>query len=166
MSNELSHRLTAVLSRLKQLANVGLVVAVALLISLLYPNNVKFKYDFQRGQIWKYDDLIAPFDFAIRKTTEELQADKGLIMKEFWPYYALNESLANAKLKDFEAAFENWELENAEANPSKLKLAEIKGNCLSFLGKLYAKRHRAVEPCAPNHGPKIRHSCRKGQYKF
>ncbi len=135
----LNERLKVVISRLKQLANLGTVVAVALLISLLYPNNVKFKYEFQRGQIWKYDDLVAPFDFAIRKTNEELQADKDLIMKEFWPYYALNESLANAKLKDFEAEYDAWADEQTADIPSKLQLQKIKENCLSFLDKLYAK---------------------------
>jgi putative nucleotidyltransferase with HDIG domain len=134
----MNERFQVFFSRLKQLANVGTVVAVALVISLLYPNNVKFKYELQRGQIWKYDDLVAPFDFAIRKTTEELQADKALVMKEFWPYYVLNESLVNAKLKDFEAAFDNWVKNEAVAIAPKRNLEEIKDNCLDFLEKLYA----------------------------
>jgi hypothetical protein len=90
----MNKKFQTVYKRFKQLVNIGTVAAVTFLISFLYPNNVKFKYEFHRGQAWPYEDLTAPFDFAIKKTNLELEKDRALIMREFWPYYNLNSDLA------------------------------------------------------------------------
>ncbi|MBK9017255.1 MAG: HDIG domain-containing protein [Saprospiraceae bacterium] len=122
----------------KQLVNVGTVVAVALLISLLYPNNVKFKYEFHQGQAWPYEDLTAPFDFAIKKSNDELEKDKELIMREFWPYYTLNNDLSGAKIKDFEAALDAWWNDAATSRPPGLRLDVVRTQGRNLLEKIYA----------------------------
>lgn len=45
-------------------------------IVYLFPKGGHFKYDFSNGQLWKYDNLYAPFDFAIQKTAEEIAIEK------------------------------------------------------------------------------------------
>ncbi|MDC0177722.1 HDIG domain-containing protein [Polaribacter sp.] len=45
-------------------------------IVYLFPKGGQFKYDFSNGQLWKYDNLYAPFDFAIQKTTQEIAIEK------------------------------------------------------------------------------------------
>ena len=45
-------------------------------IVYLFPKGGQFKYDFSNGQLWKYDNLYAPFDFAIQKTEEEIIIEK------------------------------------------------------------------------------------------
>ena len=45
-------------------------------IVYLFPKGGQFKYDFNNGQLWKYDNLYAPFDFAIQKTDEEIVIEK------------------------------------------------------------------------------------------
>lgn len=45
-------------------------------IVYLFPKGGQFKYDFKNGQLWKYDNLYAPFDFAIQKTEEEIVIEK------------------------------------------------------------------------------------------
>ncbi len=45
-------------------------------IVYLFPKGGHFKYDFNNGQLWKYDNLYAPFDFAIQKTEEEITIEK------------------------------------------------------------------------------------------
>ncbi|ARV14534.1 HD family phosphohydrolase [Polaribacter sp. SA4-12] len=45
-------------------------------IVYLFPKGGQFKYDFNNGQLWKYDNLYAPFDFAIQKTEEEIIIEK------------------------------------------------------------------------------------------
>jgi putative nucleotidyltransferase with HDIG domain len=45
-------------------------------IVYLFPKGVQFKYDFDNGQLWKYDNLYAPFDFAIQKTDKEIIIEK------------------------------------------------------------------------------------------
>jgi putative nucleotidyltransferase with HDIG domain len=45
----------------------------------LFPKGGQFKYDFNNGQLWKYDNLYAPFDFAIQKTADEITIEKKQI---------------------------------------------------------------------------------------
>jgi len=52
------------------------VLGVVAFISLLFPNHTKFKYDYQIGRTWQYDDLIAPIDFPILKDDLKYNAEK------------------------------------------------------------------------------------------
>ncbi|MCO6461731.1 MAG: HDIG domain-containing protein [Saprospiraceae bacterium] len=75
----------------------------ALIISLLLPRVRSVTYEFEEGSKWKYSDLRAPYDFAIRKTDNELNAEKKEILKNFLPYYKKNESISenlNEKVRE------------------------------------------------------------------
>lgn len=79
------------------------VLGVIVFISFLFPNNVKFKYQFERGQTWRYEDLVAPFDFAIRKPQEEVQEEIQQLESNFSPYYEVrSEVLKNKKIEFFD----------------------------------------------------------------
>lgn len=82
-----------------------LVGAVVAFISFLFPNNVTFKYEFEARQSWRYDDLYAPFDFAILKTAEELRKDQEALDANFTPYYSEDAQIAKQAKSDFEASF-------------------------------------------------------------
>lgn len=58
---------------------VILFLITAVSIVYFFPKGGQFKYDFNKGKPWQYDNLLAPFDFAIQKTTEELELDKQSI---------------------------------------------------------------------------------------
>ena len=62
-----------------------LITAVA--IVYLFPKGGQFKYDFNNGKLWQYDNLYAPFDFAIQKTNEELTNEKTSIEKTAKKYF-------------------------------------------------------------------------------
>ena len=47
-----------------------LVTTVA--IVYLFPKGGQFKYEFSNGRVWRYDNLYAPFDFAIQKSEDEI----------------------------------------------------------------------------------------------
>ena len=94
--------------RLKQIPlaiNYLLVIGVVFLISFLFPNTAKFKYDFSNGQNWRYEDLVAPFDFAIQKSEEQLKSDYKIIEADFSPYYELSSEVADQQISAFEKAF-------------------------------------------------------------
>ena len=55
---------------------VFLFLVTTVAIVYLFPKGGQFKYDFNNGQLWKYDNLYAPFDFAIQKTDEEIIIEK------------------------------------------------------------------------------------------
>ena len=97
-----------------------MVVAAVILISLLYPSSVKFKYQFQKGQEWRYADLYAPFDFPIKKTEKEIADDLAALEADITPYYKLDNDLEAAKSMDMEAAINRWEKEMAVGEDSIL----------------------------------------------
>lgn len=136
---------------INQVGNWLMVIAAIILISLLYPNSVKFKYEFQKGQTWRYEDLVAPFDFPIRKSASELQKDKDAIAAEFSPYYRLNTELQNAKWKDFEAEFAQL-LPDLQGQPQGAAAAKTPAQyletCRQFLDKIYK---RGIIKLAPEH---------------
>lgn len=48
----------------------------------LFPRGGGFKYAFQKGKPWQYETLLAPFDFPIAKTQEELEKERFSIEEE------------------------------------------------------------------------------------
>ncbi|NJW53192.1 HD family phosphohydrolase [Salinimicrobium oceani] len=73
---------------------VFLFLLTTFLIVYLFPKGGKFKYEIPKGKPWQYENLYAPFDFAILKTPEELAAEKAEINKNHIPYYDYNPEVA------------------------------------------------------------------------
>ncbi len=90
-----------------------LFLAVVVFISLLFPNNAKFKYTFELGQKWRYEELIAPFDFPIKKTQTELAAEYAEVEKKINPFYRIDLNVLERQIIAFEAAF-NKQLEQVK----------------------------------------------------
>lgn len=68
-----------------------LITAVA--IVYLFPKGGQFKYDFNKGKPWQYENLYAPFDFAIQKTEEEIATEKNQIEINSKSYFLYDGSI-------------------------------------------------------------------------
>lgn len=99
---------------LPQATRYVLGLTVVVIVSLLYPNRLNFKYEFEPGQIWKYDDLEATFDFAIRKSEEAIAAEEEALIKQFPPCYKIEEEVGVLQIKHFEEEFKQ-QLEQVKA---------------------------------------------------
>ena len=64
-----------------------LFILTTIAIVYLFPKGGQFKYDFSNGQLWKYDKLYAPFDFAIQKTADEIASEKKEITANAIQYF-------------------------------------------------------------------------------
>ena len=51
-------------------------IFVFFIILLVLPRSAKLSYDYRKGAPWKYETLIAPFDFPILKTEDQLLEDR------------------------------------------------------------------------------------------
>jgi hypothetical protein len=71
-------------------------------IVYLFPKGGQFKYDFNNGQLWKYDNLYAPFDFAVQKSEEEVKIEKKQIDVNAKLFFTYDSSLVNAVKSTFE----------------------------------------------------------------
>ena len=89
----------------------GLLFAgILVLLIAVFPREGKFRYEYQRGKTWQHDDLIAPVDFGILKTPEELNQEKALALKDSRPYFSRLNGIKTQQSHDFEVAFNNaWD---------------------------------------------------------
>ena len=73
-------------------------IAVATIV-YIFPKQGKFKYEFQnlKGKPWLHEDLIAPFDFAIKKSDDELKKEKSDILINAKPYFKFDNTIVEAK---------------------------------------------------------------------
>ena len=78
------------------------------LIVYLFPKGGIFKYEFTKGKPWQYENLYAPFDFAILKTKEEIEAEKQQISENIIPYFEYDTVIAREAKDAYDLAFDNY----------------------------------------------------------
>ncbi|PKD17173.1 phosphohydrolase [Salegentibacter salinarum] len=74
---------------------VFLFALTAVLIVYLLPKGGNFKYEIPKGKPWQYENLYAPFDFAILKSEEEIQEERQQIINNHTPYFQFNQEIPN-----------------------------------------------------------------------
>jgi len=72
---------------------VILFLITAFAIVYLFPKGGQFKYEFTKGKPWQYDNLYAPFDFAIDKTEDEINEEIKLIEVTSKLYFQYNKDV-------------------------------------------------------------------------
>lgn len=78
-----------------------LFIAATVLIIYFFPKGGKFKYDYQKGQVWQDENLYAPFDFAIKKDAEALATEQEEIRNNITPYFDLDVGVAERVKANF-----------------------------------------------------------------
>jgi putative nucleotidyltransferase with HDIG domain len=87
----------------------------------MLPKGGKFKYDYFKGKPWQYENYIAPFNFAIQKSKEEIDTEISEIEQNAKQYFLYDETVYNNSLDEFNLKFRNFDfnLEDYEAIKSK-----------------------------------------------
>lgn len=62
-------------------------IALFMVLVFLMPRSSRFSYDYKKGSPWKYETLIAQFDFPILKTEEQYQRELENAGARVIPYY-------------------------------------------------------------------------------
>ena len=62
-------------------------ILIFILLVFLMPRSSRFSYDYDKGTPWKYETLIAQFDFPILKTDEQYQRELENAGARIIPYY-------------------------------------------------------------------------------
>ena len=81
---------------------VILFLITASAIVYLFPKRGQFKYDFTKGKPWQYNNLIAPFDFAIEKSPEEIEKEIQRIRINSKPYFLYDKNIVEEVKEDYE----------------------------------------------------------------
>ena len=110
-----------------------LFVFTTFLIVYLFPKSGKFKYNFENGKPWQSENLYAPFNFAIKKSDAEINAEIKKIEEEANQYFDVDTSLVQAAITNFRSEFN-------KIYPDSLKspvLKKIKESGIQILQNVY-----------------------------
>ena len=99
------------------------------LIVFFFPKGGKFKYDFQKGKPWQFENLYAPFDFSIHKTEEEISEEQQNIRDNQTLYFRYDQQIVKNVYETFDIKLnEQWQesgLRNSQKNTLKNTAKEI-----------------------------------------
>ena len=73
------------------------------LVIYMLPKGGQFKYQFQKGKPWQYENLYAPFNFTLKKDKDALDQEREQIRRNAVPYFDVDIDVPLEALKDFSA---------------------------------------------------------------
>ncbi len=78
-----------------------MMLASTCVIVFTLPKQAKFSYDIEKGRIWNQKDLMSPYNFAILKTSQEIENDEKAARESVTPIYQLDEAMAGREQEGF-----------------------------------------------------------------
>ena len=97
-----------------------LFIVTTLFIVYLFPKTGKFRYSFEKSKPWQSENLYAPFNFAIKKSKDEIDKEKREIESHSPVYFEINKSIEDDVLSDYLKRFNevfkdssNFNIENS-----------------------------------------------------
>lgn len=80
------------------------VVATLIIVFLLPRDNSRYNFDYEVGQPWRHEQLIAPFEFIISKDGHRMtQEQDSVLYHEYQPYFEQSLSVVADNLARFDA---------------------------------------------------------------
>ncbi len=136
----IQNRQTGIATVLLFLVSIATVVYIS-------PREAKFKYEFTKGKPWLYDNLTAPFDFAIYKSETALREERQQVRENRTLFLQKDAAVAEEALVNFEEALERkWQRVENQGDDAKTKKAvpltpeqkrEWQNRGRDLLGELY-----------------------------
>jgi putative nucleotidyltransferase with HDIG domain len=80
---------------------IFLYVISTVLIIYLLPKAGQFKYDYQKGKPWQYENLYAPFSFTIKKDKATIEKEEIRIRETSVPYFSVDKSAKESSKQEF-----------------------------------------------------------------
>jgi hypothetical protein len=112
---------------------IFLFILSTVLIIYLLPKGGQFKYNFQKGKPWQYENLYAPFSFTIKKSKAEIEEEKEYLREELIPYFEID----TAKVTAVKTLFNNFYEQKDSIDIANKIDFKIKDVGLRILDNLY-----------------------------
>ncbi len=111
-----------------------------ILILMLFPRETGFYREFSQTRPWMYDDLIAPFNFAILKTQEELEQERKEVLDDYTPFYRYDSLVYERQFQILNSRFEKtWEDKFTDNQYSSEIKQQKKRLALNIFDSIYRK---------------------------
>ncbi len=108
----------------KPIARIFLFLTSILIVTYLLPKTGKFAYEYLNGTPWKHATLIAPFDFPIYKTQNELSEETNELVKNHLPYFEMDTMVVQNIVGKFNVDYQN----HVKTNTAKFPLLSKQHN--------------------------------------
>ncbi|MCB0373812.1 MAG: HDIG domain-containing protein, partial [Muricauda sp.] len=109
------------------------VVSVALIV-FFFPKGGKFKYEFQKGKPWQYENLYAPIDFSIKKTKEEIEQEQSSLRSNKSEYFTYDASIVLSVESEVQRELNNLFQSSAFSSQQQRR---ISNTVQEILGEIY-----------------------------
>jgi len=128
----------------KWVAAIIFVAALAIIVACL-PKQRQFRYELQKGKVWQYEDLYAPFDFVVMKTDAEIKEERNNNFKNAKPYFNVLANVYPEQRLLFDQEFEHrfalaldamkvkYPQAHIESDTLKAHFYDFAVNCLEFI---------------------------------
>ena len=103
-------------------------------IVFFFPKGGKFKYEFQKGKPWQYENLYAPFDFSVKKSAEDIADERQKVTDALFNYYRYDEDISKEVYEEFDAKFSDA-FDNDQISPQQFSTLKKAGN--EILERIY-----------------------------
>ncbi len=105
---------------------IVIILAFIFITVILFPLGKSYQYsDYGVGTVTD-KEIIAPFDFPVLKTEEELRIEKDNTIKSIHPHFFLNQRIYNKQLAEFDHFFE--QIYNISLLKKKISLSQSSAN--------------------------------------
>ena len=78
-------------------------VTTAVILFATLPGKPTFKYEYQKGFPWRHENLVAPFDFAILKSAQEIENEKTEQLQTIIPYFTYDTTVYRKSINQLQA---------------------------------------------------------------
>ncbi len=75
---------------------------VVVVVVYLLPRAGSFQYEIQAGKPWQYETLLAPYDFPIQKTADELEEERTRLKANIPRYFSVDQEVLPAVFDAFD----------------------------------------------------------------
>ena len=121
---------------------VFLFLLAAVVITYFFPQKGLFKYEFQKGKPWLHEDLIAPFDFAVKKLPKALREERDQIVQNKSCYFNYDDRISRKEVADLDREVATW---NGDTLHTSIDTALL--SCgRNLLKQMYARGIVHLEP--------------------
>jgi membrane-associated HD superfamily phosphohydrolase len=79
------------------------------IVTIFLPKQARFRFEYEKGKTWMQKDLYSPYNFAIQKTSEEIEEDKDEVLNSVLPVYQYDSEISANAIESFNSEFESNE---------------------------------------------------------
>lgn len=110
----------------------------AFLIIYFFPKSGKFKYSFENGRPWQSENLYAPFDFAIKKTNEEITDEINIAKINTPLFFEVDTTFINKSSDLLDERLNELNNDSLFNVYGDSELVNIKTNSLKIINEVYS----------------------------